>query len=145
MPTFRDYEVVLDDGTRMLRSQQLSDRRFRNILITSAAVVGGAAALSNAMSGSVAGMQRSSIKVTVQQIILEDDPDNLWNSNDVQRSWYKPAGTPLYFSEPGIKRVTPVPVYPLTATSDDNNGAEEVFHRVKFWVTSNGVTVGPKL
>lgn len=57
VPTFRDYELVLPGGTRMMRSQQLSEKRFRNILITGAVVIGGTAALSSAMSGSMAGLQ----------------------------------------------------------------------------------------
>lgn len=57
VPTFRDYEVTLADGTRVMRSQQLSERRFRNTLITAAALVGGTAVLAGAMSDSVFGMR----------------------------------------------------------------------------------------
>lgn len=57
VPTFRDYEVTLADGTKVMRSQQLSERRFRNTLITGAALVGGTAALAGAMSDSVSGMR----------------------------------------------------------------------------------------
>lgn len=92
-----------------------------------------------------ANCTRSDVKVIMKQIILEDDPDVWPNGNDVQKDWYTPAGTPLNFSTPGTKKVTPVPVYRLTRTWDDYGGAEEVFHRVKFWVTSNGVTAGPKV
>jgi uncharacterized membrane protein YhaH (DUF805 family) len=54
VPTFRDHEVVLADGTRMMRSRQLSDNRFRNILITGAVVIGGTAAVVSSGSESLA-------------------------------------------------------------------------------------------
>jgi uncharacterized membrane protein YhaH (DUF805 family) len=57
VPTFRDHEVTLPNGARMMRSQQLSERRFRNTLISGAVVVGGTAALANAMSQSVGGLR----------------------------------------------------------------------------------------
>lgn len=49
VPTFVDYEVDVD-GVRMMRSEQLSKRRIRNTLVGGAVLVGGAAALSNAMT-----------------------------------------------------------------------------------------------
>lgn len=84
------------------------------------------------------------VEVHMQQIIQEDDPDNWFNSNDVLKNWYTPTrdGKALHFSAPGKKWVTPTLL--LTSTGDEDGTAEEVFHRVKFWVTSNGVTAGPK-
>jgi uncharacterized membrane protein YhaH (DUF805 family) len=57
VPTFRDYEVTLPNGARMMRSQQLSERRFRNILVTGAVIVGGTAAAAGAMSQGVDGLR----------------------------------------------------------------------------------------
>jgi hypothetical protein len=84
---------------------------------------------------------RSDVAVIMKQIIQEDDPDYPWNPNDVLKSWYTPAETPLKFSAPGKKWVTPMLV--LTSTGDEGGTPEEVFHRVQFRVTSNGVTAGP--
>jgi hypothetical protein len=85
---------------------------------------------------------RGNVDVIMKQIIQEDD----WSTpNDVQKDWYIPTQNrkPLHFSAPGTKKVAPVPVYRLTSSWDDFGTAEEVFHRVKFWVSSNGVTQGP--
>lgn len=51
-PTFRDYEVTQPDGTIVMRSQQLTDRRFRNALIGTAVVVAGAVAVADMAQGS---------------------------------------------------------------------------------------------
>ncbi|MBT2550587.1 DUF805 domain-containing protein [Arthrobacter sp. ISL-65] len=57
VPTFHDYEVELPDGTRVMRSQQLSGRWLRNTLVVGAVVVGVTAALASSMSAGVSGMQ----------------------------------------------------------------------------------------
>lgn len=49
VPTFRDYPVEVD-GVTMMRSEQLSKRRFRNTLIGGLVIVGGASALTSALS-----------------------------------------------------------------------------------------------
>lgn len=80
------------------------------------------------------------VTVSIKQIIQEDD-GYFWDPNDVLKSWYTPAGTPLSFSESGKKWVTPTLVLP--STGDGDGSPEEVFHRVEFKVSSNGVTAGP--
>ncbi|MDQ0867442.1 hypothetical protein QF036_005093 [Arthrobacter globiformis] len=87
-----------------------------------------------------ASCTRGGVQVHMRQIIQEDDPGN---SNDVLKNWYTPTqdGKALQFSAPGIKWVTPTLL--LTSTGDEGGTAEEVFHRVQFWVTSNGLTQGP--
>lgn len=57
-PTFRDYVVRLPDGQMVMRSQQLTDRRFRNALIGTAVVVAGVAVVAD-MAQSSGTMQLS--------------------------------------------------------------------------------------
>jgi uncharacterized membrane protein YhaH (DUF805 family) len=56
VPTFRDYPVKQPDGSVIMRSQQLTDRRFRNALIGAGVLVYGAATAAETMASSGGGM-----------------------------------------------------------------------------------------
>lgn len=82
---------------------------------------------------------KGGVQVILKQRMMEQD-GGWFNSDDTQWGWHTPAGTPLKFSVPGLKKVDPTPEYRLTRTVDDFWSPEEVYHQVKFSVSSNGVT-----
>jgi hypothetical protein len=74
---------------------------------------------------------RGDVRVHIQQKLMEADP----GSDETQRGWATPSGTPLRFISSGTKTVNTE--YRLT--NWDWFGNEEVYHVVRFRVESNGV------
>jgi hypothetical protein len=74
---------------------------------------------------------RGGVNVHLQQKLMEADT----GPDETQRNWFTPAGTPLHFSTAGTKTV--YTEYRLSNL--DWIGAEEVYHSVRFRVSSNGV------
>lgn len=74
---------------------------------------------------------RGDVRVHVQQKLMEADP----GSDETQRGWATPPGTPLRFFTAGTKTVNTE--YRLT--NWDWFGNEEVYHVVRFRVESQGV------
>jgi hypothetical protein len=74
---------------------------------------------------------RGNVNVHLQQKLMEADT----GPDETQRNWFTPSGSPLHFSTPGTKTI--YTEYRLSNL--DWIGAEEVYHNVKFRVSSNGV------
>jgi uncharacterized membrane protein YhaH (DUF805 family) len=74
VPTFVDRPVTVD-GVTMMRSEQLSKRRFRNTVIGGLAIVGGASALTSALS--VGDMRIEGDKRKVPK----NPKNNLWHKD----------------------------------------------------------------
>jgi uncharacterized membrane protein YhaH (DUF805 family) len=82
-PTFVDYEVTVN-GERMMRSEHLSKRRFRNTVIGGFLVVGGMSALTSALSvGNIKLEGGSKVRVNRKMSGLKADgsmnaDNNIW-------------------------------------------------------------------
>jgi len=74
---------------------------------------------------------RGGVNVHLQQKLMEADT----GPDETQRNWFTPPNTPLHFSSAGTKTV--YTEYRLNNL--DWIGAEEVYHNVRFRVSSNGV------
>lgn len=73
VPTFVDRQVTVD-GVTMMRSEQLSHRRRRNTVIGGLALVGGAAAISSALTV-------PDMKLEGGKKVRTNPKNNLWNSD----------------------------------------------------------------